>query len=226
MPDVLLWSPRQFANSIDHLISPGFRWMAFEAKGITDDRRIKIGAIQLQTHAASRMKILYVLPAFEQTMGITGSNTCNVCCQLNAACSHCVRDPRSRAIVRIPSPPRHLPAVAAPATPDQQIVVNAQYHFGHWLWIISANDLLASRPGLQISAEDAGLGAIRGAKRLCHAIGGTSPGGVQRPISGSISWNEVSTEDPEGQELKSEAFQNEIRTALVATFEMGVDASR
>ena len=219
IPEVLLWSPTQFAGSIDHLISPSFRWMAFEAKGITNERRIRIDSAQLRTHAANRMRIDYVLPAFEQTMGNLGSNTCSVCCANNVSCPHCVRDDRSRAVIRVPGAPRHLPPAAAPATLDQRTIAHAQYHFGHWLWIISANDLLNSAPASQISADDADLAAIHGAKRLCHSMILTAAKGVRVRDAESFSWNQISTEDPEGQQLKSEDFQKEIRTAIVATYE-------
>lgn len=185
-PGSIILSPTNTKNSFDHLVGIRGHITILECKGIDDSSHIPIRLKQLRTYVYTTGPrfTLYLLPSRPRADQPWARRCSKSCCR-NRGCSYCPRDARSwnglDSWIRLLRSP-----------------MNLQPWFAHWSWCVPAVDL-ANHCGVSSSTtkgfynlawDDAQLGSLPNAVRLCHLFGSRPEGANTRSLARGIPKSE------------------------------------
>lgn len=172
-PSAIIFSPTNTKGAVDHLVQRRYAETVLECKGVDDQDRIPIDLKQLWEYVYGRgpRETIYLLPSRPPNPRPWQRKCSQPCCD-GIGCRFCPRDARSWTGLD--------PWVRAMPEDDQ-----VQPWFAHWSWCVPSRSL-ADRFGLDprvrtsgnsfLPWDDADLGALDGAARLCHWFGTSTDG--------------------------------------------------
>jgi hypothetical protein len=153
-PISLLWSPTNYAGSVDHVVwSPGSRLAVIEAKGIelanardpSSSWRVPLEMQQLWDHSRQAWPVMYLMLTRPLTLGSALPGPLALpwipfCWQGSCPglCRYC--QPPASSVLRARRDPFGPPGAAAWPLTERVLV---QRWFAHWAWLVSARALAA-----------------------------------------------------------------------------------
>ena len=169
-PNAIITSPTNTKGQVDHLIRRGLSVTLLECKGVEGAAEIPIDMKQLWEYTVGRgpAATIYVLPSRPPAAAPAFRRPCGLPCCGPAGCRFCPRDARSWA--GLEAWVDRLPALEDRLQP----------WFAHWAWCVPCTQLAAhfklhAKPTKRqdtLQWDDAVLGGVPGAVRLCHMFGG------------------------------------------------------
>lgn len=169
-PHSLIWSPQNTTKfAPDHFsLRRHFGVTVFECKSVTSDSpwMSTVDEIQLAHYLSVGLPVQYIFLAEPRCPCRPHIRNCMECG--GGECRECPRDARLKSELS----PLYR------AVGDQ---LRLQPWFGHWAWVISADDLkvelgaLGKRRDRPLPADDAYFSGLKGAERFCHVFSGKAP---------------------------------------------------